>query len=347
MQIFIARNNQQLGPFDLATIQAQLSDGSLAPTDLAWYEGSAGWAPLSTVPGIVISAPPASAGPPPPPKVTPPAPPRSSPPVPPVATPSVPAPAPIPVIPPIAPAPSVTAFTTPPAQPQKKSALKVVGSILVGILVISLGLLKIVRSTTRLFADKSTTRTYSTPSATQKPSNTAPSPTQKPSTQSIAPQSVGQLKTVSFPAHNPQISFQLPKEAVPQPDSGGTSCFTYGFAVCVSGDPKNSTTFEDSEIKEAEGELTKQLAVKLTQALQKDGGTNVNVNKTGHFKTAKGLLIFYSEATYKSSEGKDMVFLSHMLGSKKGLYVIQGAARQTDKDAFYKEMRRVLDSLIL
>jgi hypothetical protein len=155
MQIFIARNNQQLGPFDLATIQAQLNDGSLAPSDLAWYEGAAGWAPLSTVPGIVISAPPVRRGPPPPPTIAPPPPPRSSPPVPAAISPSASAPVPSPVI------PSAAAVSTgaAPAQPQKKSTLKVVGSILVGILVLSLGLLKIVRSTTRLLSDKPTTRT--------------------------------------------------------------------------------------------------------------------------------------------------------------------------------------------
>ena len=54
MQIFISRNGQQLGPYTLDIINAGLSAGSFGPDDLAWYEGAAAWAPLSTLPGVVI-----------------------------------------------------------------------------------------------------------------------------------------------------------------------------------------------------------------------------------------------------------------------------------------------------
>jgi len=59
MQIYIGKNGQQLGPFSLEEVNRKLADGTFAGTDLAWYEGAAGWAPLSGVAGVVI--PPAAA----------------------------------------------------------------------------------------------------------------------------------------------------------------------------------------------------------------------------------------------------------------------------------------------
>jgi hypothetical protein len=215
-----------------------------------------------------------------------------------------------------------------------------VGSILVGILLLSLGILKIVRSTTRLFTDKPTT-----PRAVTSPSPALKLVSPKTVTPSVAPQSVGKFKTASYPTQNPLITFQVPKEAAAQAETKATACFTYGFVVCVSGDLKETSTFDDNEIKDAEAELTKAMTSTIAEVLQKQGGTGVHVNKTGHFKTAKGVLIFYSEATYKNDKGADMLFLNHLLPSKKGLFVFQGYARQTDKDAFYNEMRRLLDSV--
>jgi hypothetical protein len=65
MQIHLARNGQAMGPFSLEEVNRQLAAGTLTGTDLAWYEGAAGWAPLSSVPGvitgIVSSQPPAPA----------------------------------------------------------------------------------------------------------------------------------------------------------------------------------------------------------------------------------------------------------------------------------------------
>ena len=73
MQIHIARDGKQLGPFSIEEINRQLAAGTLSLSDNAWYEGAAGWAPLSTVPGITGAAP------------------SSTPPTTPVVTPAVPA----------------------------------------------------------------------------------------------------------------------------------------------------------------------------------------------------------------------------------------------------------------
>jgi hypothetical protein len=56
MQIHIARDGKQLGPFSLEEINRQLAAGTLSLTDNAWYEGASGWAPLSTVPGVSAAA---------------------------------------------------------------------------------------------------------------------------------------------------------------------------------------------------------------------------------------------------------------------------------------------------
>ena len=60
MQIHIARDGKQLGPFSLGEINRQLAAGTLSLSDNTWYEGAAGWMPLSSVPGVTgaTSAPP-------------------------------------------------------------------------------------------------------------------------------------------------------------------------------------------------------------------------------------------------------------------------------------------------
>lgn len=73
MQIYITRGGQQLGPFETEAVKGKLRDGSLSPADLGWHEGAAGWAPLSTFPGLVEVA--AAPPPPPPPAAFPPPPP--------------------------------------------------------------------------------------------------------------------------------------------------------------------------------------------------------------------------------------------------------------------------------
>jgi hypothetical protein len=54
MQIYVGKNGQQLGPFSIEEVNHKLADGTFAASDLAWYEGAAGWAPLSSVAGVVI-----------------------------------------------------------------------------------------------------------------------------------------------------------------------------------------------------------------------------------------------------------------------------------------------------
>src|SRR3979490_955403 len=61
MQIHIARSGQPRGPFSLEEINRQLAAGTLNLSDQAWYEGAAGWAALSTVPGVSAAAASASA----------------------------------------------------------------------------------------------------------------------------------------------------------------------------------------------------------------------------------------------------------------------------------------------
>jgi hypothetical protein len=71
MRIHIARNGQPMGPFSLEEVNRQLAAGTLSLSDQAWYEGAAGWAPLSTVPGVSSSASASSASPSPPPTTPP------------------------------------------------------------------------------------------------------------------------------------------------------------------------------------------------------------------------------------------------------------------------------------
>jgi hypothetical protein len=82
MQIHIARDGKPMGPFSLEEVTRQLAAGTLSLSDQAWYEGAAGWAPLSTVPGVSSSGPTG---------VTPASPPQASSPVP--SVPAVPPPA--------------------------------------------------------------------------------------------------------------------------------------------------------------------------------------------------------------------------------------------------------------
>jgi hypothetical protein len=46
MQIYVHRNNQQLGPFTEAEIKAQLAAGTISPQDHVWWQGQSGWVPL-------------------------------------------------------------------------------------------------------------------------------------------------------------------------------------------------------------------------------------------------------------------------------------------------------------
>jgi hypothetical protein len=44
MAIFVYRNDQQEGPYEIEELRQLLANGSLAPTDLGWREGMADWA---------------------------------------------------------------------------------------------------------------------------------------------------------------------------------------------------------------------------------------------------------------------------------------------------------------
>ena len=52
MMIHISRDGEQFGPYTLEDANSYLAQGSLLPTDQAWYEGAPDWMPLSQVPGI-------------------------------------------------------------------------------------------------------------------------------------------------------------------------------------------------------------------------------------------------------------------------------------------------------
>mgnify|MGYP000959238625 CR=1 FL=1 len=54
MQLHITRDGQQFGPYDLPQVNEMLVQGSLLPTDYAWYEGAADWTPLAQVPGVTM-----------------------------------------------------------------------------------------------------------------------------------------------------------------------------------------------------------------------------------------------------------------------------------------------------
>lgn len=57
MQIHVAVQGEQQGPFDLDTLNQRIANGSIQPVSaLAWYEGRDGWIPLAEVPGVILPA---------------------------------------------------------------------------------------------------------------------------------------------------------------------------------------------------------------------------------------------------------------------------------------------------
>lgn len=56
MELYIARNEEKLGPFPVAEVQKMIASNKVQPTDLAWHEGLADWMPLYQVPGFSIHA---------------------------------------------------------------------------------------------------------------------------------------------------------------------------------------------------------------------------------------------------------------------------------------------------
>ncbi len=51
MQIYLARNNQQAGPYTLEQVNAMLANTQIVLTDLAWHEGMEAWLPLGQLTG--------------------------------------------------------------------------------------------------------------------------------------------------------------------------------------------------------------------------------------------------------------------------------------------------------
>lgn len=48
-QIYLTRDGQQYGPYSPEQLKASLSDGTVNPDDLAWYEGITDWVPVSSI----------------------------------------------------------------------------------------------------------------------------------------------------------------------------------------------------------------------------------------------------------------------------------------------------------
>ena len=57
MQIYVHRNNQQLGPFTEEQLKAQLASGAISLQDHAWWQGQANWIPLGQTPLAATLAP--------------------------------------------------------------------------------------------------------------------------------------------------------------------------------------------------------------------------------------------------------------------------------------------------
>lgn len=67
MQIYLARNNQQAGPYSLEQVNQMLATGQVSLTDLAWHEGMTEWKVLGELTaGQLVYQPPVAAYTPPP-----------------------------------------------------------------------------------------------------------------------------------------------------------------------------------------------------------------------------------------------------------------------------------------
>jgi len=54
IMIHVMRDGQQFGPYTLEDLNAYLAQGSLLPTDQAWWEGASAWVPMDQVPGVQL-----------------------------------------------------------------------------------------------------------------------------------------------------------------------------------------------------------------------------------------------------------------------------------------------------
>lgn len=62
MEIHIARNGKQFGPFSLDEVRRQIAAGQLFLSDLGWAQGEADWKPLAAFPGFGMEEPRRDAG---------------------------------------------------------------------------------------------------------------------------------------------------------------------------------------------------------------------------------------------------------------------------------------------
>ena len=58
MKIFIRKNGQKLGEFELDEVNHMLQGGQIDAGDLAWHEGLPDWVPVRAIPGAVAGPPP-------------------------------------------------------------------------------------------------------------------------------------------------------------------------------------------------------------------------------------------------------------------------------------------------
>ena len=54
MSFLVSKDGQQLGPFTVDQVNAQLAGGMLEPADLGWAEGFDDWYPLHQIEGLVM-----------------------------------------------------------------------------------------------------------------------------------------------------------------------------------------------------------------------------------------------------------------------------------------------------
>ena len=54
MMIYVLRDGQKFGPYALEDLNTFLAQGSLLPTDQAWWEGATTWVPMDQVPGVIL-----------------------------------------------------------------------------------------------------------------------------------------------------------------------------------------------------------------------------------------------------------------------------------------------------
>ena len=54
MKIYISRDGERYGPYNIEDINAYLVNGTLLPTDLAWQDGMTDWLSVSQISGVVM-----------------------------------------------------------------------------------------------------------------------------------------------------------------------------------------------------------------------------------------------------------------------------------------------------